>query len=143
MAVVDRISLSPEMSQHVMAASRGSLVAKSRDVNGRDDYSLAGAGRRLRQHPPIVIYNLAAARPRVWRIELQARALIRRYNVSRVFNRATTIHYSPPVHRLRRAPRVHVRRYAHEHFSAVCGQLANRFGEQPVITNRAAYATYF
>src|ERR1044071_6301334 len=98
MPVVDRISFCSKVSQHVMTASRGSLVAKSRDVNGRDDYSLAGAGRCLRQHPPVVIYDLAAARPRVWRIELQARALIRRYNVSRVFNRATTIHYSPPVH---------------------------------------------
>ena len=54
--------------------------------------------------------------------------------------RAAAVDDRPPVHRLGRAPRIHVGRDAHQNFRAVGGELADGFGKEPVVTDGAADA---
>ena len=68
---------------------------------------------------------------------LRARALVRRHHEGGVLQRAAPVHHRPPVHRRGRAPRVHVRGDADQHLRALKRQFADRFGEQPVVADRA------
>ncbi len=70
----------------------------------------------------------------------QARALVRGDDVRDVLDRARAIDDRPPVHRLGRAPRIHVGRDADQHLGAVGGELPDRFGKQPVVADGAADA---
>src|SRR5438477_11343862 len=108
MGSINRISLRPRVCEHVVPATGCALVTKRGDVNRCNHDSLARTGRGLREQTAIVIDHLAPTRPRVWWIHLQARALVRAYYISYVLDRAAAIHDCPPVHRLGRAPRVHV-----------------------------------
>ena len=99
-----------------------------------------GPGEASREHASVEVHDLAAARPRVRRVVPQARPLIRRHDVGRVLERPAAVHDRPPVHRLGRAPGIHVRRDAQEHFGAVGGELADRLGKQPVVADRATDA---
>ena len=111
---IHRIRLGAQVRQHVMAAARGALVAQRGDVDRRDDDPFAGAGRGFGEHAAVEVDHLTAAGPRVRRIVFQARALIRRDDVSDVLERAAAIDDRPPVHRLGRAPRIHVSRDANQ-----------------------------
>src|SRR5947209_1698942 len=124
-----------------MAAARGALVPERGDVNGRDDDSLARPRTRLGEHAPVEVYDHAAARPGVRGVVLQARALVGGDDVGRVLNGAAAVDDSPPVHRRRRAPRVHVGGDTNQDLRAVRGELADGFGEKPVIADGAADAT--
>src|ERR1051326_9444853 len=68
---------------------------------------------------------------------LETRALIRGDNVGDILERATTVHNRPPRHWLSCAPRIHVSRDAQQQLRAVRGQLSPRFGNNPVVTDRA------
>src|SRR5882724_10900063 len=108
MASINWISLGPKVREHVVPATGSALVTKCGDVYRCDHDSLAWTGRGLREQPAIVVDNLASTRPRVRWVHFQARALVRAYYVSYVLDCPATIHYRPPVHRLGRAPRIHV-----------------------------------
>ena len=112
----------------------------ARDVDRRDDDPLAGSGRCLGEQPAVEVDDLAAAGPGVRRIVPEARALVRRDDERHVLERAAAVHERPPVHRLGGAPGIHVRRHANQHLRAVGGELADRFGKQPVVTDRATEA---
>src|SRR5262245_9240560 len=138
MALVHRISLCSQMCEHVMPAPALAFVAQCRYVDRGDDDSLAGPGRRFSKQTAVKIDHLAAAGPRVWRIKLQARALIGGDHIADVLDGATAIHDCPPIHRLRCTPGVHVGRYSNENLRAVCGELPDRFGEDPIVTDRTS-----
>ena len=99
-----------------------------------------GPGDASASRRPSKSTTWTAARPRVRRVVPQARALVRGDHVRHVLDRARAIDERPPVHRLGRAPRIHVRRNANEHFGAVRGQLPDRLRKQPVVADGAADA---
>src|SRR5215471_11717004 len=106
MALIDRISLGPQVCKHMMSPAGCSFVSHSADVNRRNYDSLAGTGRGLCKHPSIVIDNLASAWPGVRWVHFQTSTLVRADNISNVFQRAAAIHHSPPVHRFGSTPRI-------------------------------------
>ena len=60
---INRVSLCPKMREHVMPAPGLALVPKRRDVNGRDDDSLARPRAGLRENASVIINDLTPARP--------------------------------------------------------------------------------
>ena len=88
--------------------------------------------------PAVEVDDLAAARPRVRRIVAQARALVGGDDEGDVLERAAAVDDRPPVHRLGRAPRIHVGRDADQHLGAVGRELADRLGKEPVVADGAA-----
>jgi hypothetical protein len=60
---INRISLCPQMREHVMPAPCLALVPKRRDVNGRDYDSLARPRAGLREKASIIVHDLTPARP--------------------------------------------------------------------------------
>ena len=72
---------------------------------------------------------------------LQARALIRGDDVCGVLKRAAAVDCSPPIHRRRRAPRIHVGGHANQNLSAVSGELSDGFREEPVVADGTSQPT--
>ena len=66
---------------------------------------------------------------------LQAGPLVGRHHVGDVLQRPAAVDDRPPVHRRRRAPRVHVGRHADQHLRPLQGQLADRLGKEPVVAD--------
>ena len=133
---LSRMGLRPQVPQHVVPGPPLALRPQRRHVHRRHHDLLARPGVGLGQYPPVVIHHHAAARPRERRVVVRRRRLVRRHDVGYVFQRPTTVHHRPPVHRRRRAPRVHVRRHPHQHLRTAQRQLADRLGKEPVVTDR-------
>ena len=132
------MQLAAQVRPHVVADAASALMAKGADVDRGDDHFLALARVGLGQHAAVEVHHHTAAGPAEGRVACQARPLIRGHNVHRVLRGPRAIEERPPVHGRRRAPRIHVRRDAHDHLRAVERDLADRFGEEPVVADRDA-----
>ena len=118
---------------------RRSRSARSAAMSiGADHDLLARAGVGLGQDAAVVVDDHAPARPGERRVVRQARPLVRGHDEGDVLQRPAAVDDRPPVHRRRRAPRVHVRRDADQHLRPLQRQLADRLGEEPVVADRAA-----
>ena len=73
---VERIGLSTQMREHVMAATDGALMSQRRNVYWRHDDAFTWPRAGLRQNASIVINHLTASGPGVRWIMPQACALV-------------------------------------------------------------------
>src|SRR5262249_4588664 len=117
---VDRVAIGgvgfgPEMSEHMVAAAALALGPQRRQVDWAENDLLTGPRVGLGQNAAIVVHEHAAAGPGERRIMLRPRPLVGRHHVGQVFQRPAAVDYRPPIQRWRRAPRVHVSRYANQH----------------------------
>ena len=135
---VDGVGLGAQVREHVMARGGLALVTQRADVDRR---------RRRSARPGRVMPRPASARRSRRSGCRQARSTAGsaagsrpdwRPRRKRVLDRPAAIDERPPVHRLGRAPGIHVSRDPDQHLGAVGRELTDRLREDPVVADGAS-----
>ena len=85
MRLINGISFRAQVREHVMTATRSAFVPQRRDIDGATTIRSPGPAK-LPPATAVIIDHLAAARPRIRRIVFQTRSLVRRDDISDVFD---------------------------------------------------------